>query len=88
MSQKDAVFEAYIDFAEHTAEDQDSQSILHLPYSGGEFLLKTIFSNGAAVVDPPAFDNFFAVEHTSTTVRSTNISDLTLENSGNQPVGI
>lgn len=88
MSQKDAVFEAYVNFAENTAEDEDSQSILHLPYASGEFTLKTIFSNGAAVANAPAFDAYASIPNISTTVRSTNISDLTLENSGNQPVGI
>ncbi|RYO80227.1 hypothetical protein DL766_009286 [Monosporascus sp. MC13-8B] len=87
LSQKDAVFNAYVEFAENTASDEHSQAILHLPYAG-EFVLKTILSNSAAVVEPPAFADYLDIPSLSTTLRSTNISDITLENSGNQPIGI
>ena len=85
QDQKDTVFEAYVNFSKNMAQDEDSQTILHMPYSDGEFNVRTIISNGTAVADAPAFDAYFSIPYTSTTVRSTNISDLTNETNGNLP---
>ena len=88
LSEKDAVFDAYVNFAEHTADDEHSQVILHLPYADGEFIIKSILSNGEAIEEAPAFDEYLSIPTTSNTLRSTTIADITEENSGNQPIGI
>ncbi|KAH9887436.1 FAD-binding domain-containing protein [Xylariomycetidae sp. FL2044] len=88
LSQKQAVFEEYINFVENIEDDVESQIILHVIYGAGEYTMRFIPTNSADV-QSPSFDRALAIgNQTSTTLRSTTLAELVIEFSDGLPGGI
>ncbi|ORY68846.1 uncharacterized protein BCR38DRAFT_424491 [Pseudomassariella vexata] len=78
----DQLLDAMVDFTDHVVDDQLSSSIIFWTYQPA--LLDTVvlaaYENTAGEVAPPAFDKYMAIPaNISSTMRITNISDITHE---------
>ncbi|KAK7402584.1 hypothetical protein QQX98_011655 [Neonectria punicea] len=88
LADRDAVFKAYIKFAEKMDKDLASQLIVSVQYDGTKRLLLSVASNSDAIDSAPAFDNLFAVKNLSSTLSIGNIADLVPQFTGPTPLGL
>jgi DNA-binding GntR family transcriptional regulator len=88
LSKRDAVFSAYLNFAENMSEDKASQNIVALYYDETGYSLRSILTNVDAKPAPPAFDEYLAIANTSTTVRVGTVAELVPEFTGPTPLGL
>lgn len=85
---RDDLFNAYLDFVDNTDSDTASQNILSTQYSADGFALITVLSNIDAVENATIFDDYLAIETTSSTLRVGEIADLVPEFTGPTPLGL
>ncbi len=88
LSQRDAVFDAYLKFADNMDSDLSSQLIVSVQYDGTQRILLAVMSNIDAVDMAPAFDNFRSIENTSSTLSIGNIAELVPQFTGPTPLGL
>ncbi|OLN85658.1 Bifunctional solanapyrone synthase 5 [Colletotrichum chlorophyti] len=88
LTERDAVFNAYLNFAEHMDEDLASQNIVALYYDKTGFSLRSILTNIAAEERAPAFDNYFAIPNISSTVSVGSVADIVPQFTGPTPLGL
>ena len=85
LAERDAVFDAYINFAEKMGDDPASQEILCLYYDPTGFSMKSILTNTDAIDTAPAFDEFRAIPNISTTADTTSIAEMVVQFAGPAP---
>lgn len=85
---RDDLFNAYLKFVENMSEDTASQNILSTQYSPEGFTMITVLSNIDAVENATAFDDYLAIETTSSTLRVGEVADLVPEFTGPTPLGL
>ncbi|KAH7255039.1 hypothetical protein B0J15DRAFT_595342 [Fusarium solani] len=88
LSQRDRVFESYIDFAENMHLDLASQLIVSVQYNGKERILISVVSNSDAIPAAPAFDDFLSLPNVSNTLTTGKIADLVPQFTGPTPLGL
>lgn len=88
LSQRDRVFESYIDFAENMHLDPASQLIVSVQYNGKERILISVVSNSDAIPAVPAFDDFLSLPNVSNTLTTGKIADLVPQFTGPTPLGL
>ncbi|WAO95526.1 FAD-binding PCMH-type domain-containing protein [Fusarium falciforme] len=88
LSQRDHVFESYIDFAENMHLDPVSQLIVSVQYNGKERILISVVSNSDAIPAVPAFDDFLSLPNVSNTLTTGKIADLVPQFTGPTPLGL
>ncbi|KAI0127580.1 FAD binding domain-containing protein [Xylariales sp. AK1849] len=88
LTKRDEVFNAYLNFVENMGADEASQTIVALYYDATGFSLRSILTNSKAEVAPPAFDEFVAIENTSSTLRVGSVAELVPEFTGPTPLGL
>ncbi|KAF7502813.1 hypothetical protein GJ744_005026 [Endocarpon pusillum] len=88
LSQRDAVFDAYLKFADNMDSDPASQLIVTIGYDGAQRSLGALLSNVDAVDMAPAFDDFYSIDNTSSTLRIEHIAKLVPEFTGGTPLGL
>ncbi|KAF6821428.1 FAD binding domain-containing protein [Colletotrichum plurivorum] len=88
QTERDNVFDAYINFADHMDEDLASQNIVALYYDKTGFTLRSILSNVDAKATAPAFDQYFSIPNISTTAAVGKVSDLVPQFTGPTPLGL
>ncbi|KAF7556854.1 hypothetical protein G7Z17_g1096 [Cylindrodendrum hubeiense] len=88
LSERDTVFQSYIDFAENMDSDLASQLIVSVQWDGTKRLLLSVLSNSDAIDNAPAFDEMFAIANTSTTLSTGDIADLVPQFTGPTPLGL
>lgn len=85
---RDKVFNAYLDFAEHMGEDPASQNIVAMYYDNTGFSLRSILTNSEGKEAPPAFDEYLKIVNTSSTARVGRVADMVPEFTGPTPLGL
>lgn len=85
---RDAVFNAYINFAENMDKDLASQNIISMSYGQGNFTLTSILTNIHAEDRAAAFDDYFVIPNISTTLRVAPVNELVPEFTGPTPLGL
>ncbi|KFY25434.1 hypothetical protein V493_04664 [Pseudogymnoascus sp. VKM F-4281 (FW-2241)] len=88
LSERDAVFAAYIDFVEKTEENSPDQVIVAMYYDSTGFSIQSILTNNKGIPNAPAFDGFLALPNISSTVTSGPISDIIPQFTGPTPLGL
>ncbi|KAE9569262.1 FAD-dependent monooxygenase yanF [Colletotrichum fructicola] len=88
QTKRDAVFNAYMNFANHMDEDLASQNIVALYYDKTGYTLRSILSNVDADPEAPAFSEYFAIPNISTTASVGAVSDLVPQFTGPTPLGL
>lgn len=88
LKQRDAVFDAYINFAEKMGDDPASQEIVALYYDPEGFSIRSILTNSAAIDAAPAFEEFRAIPNISSTVNTTSVAKFVPQFTGPTPLGL
>lgn len=88
LSQRDAVFDAYLKFADNMDSDLASQLIVSVQYDGTQRVLLAIVSNIDAVDMAPAFDDLYSIESTSSSLSIGHIAELVPQFTGPTPLGL
>ncbi|KAF5001490.1 hypothetical protein FDECE_10928 [Fusarium decemcellulare] len=88
LTQRDAVFQSYIKFAESMDQDLASQLIVSVQYNGKERILLSVVSNSDAIAAAPAFDTLLALPSVSNTLTTGKIADLVPQFTGPTPLGL
>lgn len=88
LTDRDAVFNAYLDFAENMDEDPASQNIIALYYDKTGYTLRSILTNIEAKETAPAFNEYFAIGNISSTLRVGSVAELVPEFTGPTPLGL
>lgn len=89
ISQSSAMISAFENFNAPAPSDPYAAVILAYAYAQSEdlYIIVGDFEYGRPIVNPPALREFMAVPNISSTMRITNISDLTLELKTSNPTG-
>jgi DNA-binding GntR family transcriptional regulator len=88
LSNRDKVFNAYLNFCEHMDKDLASQNIVALYYDSTGYSLRSILTNVDAIPTPPAFDEYVKIANTSSTLRIGSVAELVPEFTGPTPLGL
>jgi hypothetical protein len=88
LSERDAVFQAYLNFADNMHTDPASQLIVSFQFNGTDRILLSVMSNIDAVEKAPAFDEFRTIRNTSSTLSTGLIADLVPQFTGPTPLGL
>ncbi|KAI9150598.1 FAD-dependent monooxygenase CTB5 [Paramyrothecium foliicola] len=88
LAKRDAVFQAYLDFASNMDKDLASQALVSFQYAARARVLLAVVSNVEAVADAPAFNGFRAVGNTSNTITIGPFSELVPQFTGPTPLGL
>ncbi|KZL72621.1 FAD binding domain-containing protein [Colletotrichum tofieldiae] len=88
QSERDALFNAYINFADNMDKDPYSQNILALYYDKTGFSLRSILTNVQAKTDAPAFNEYYPIPNISSTLRVGSVAELVPEFTGPTPLGL
>nr|XP_036583603.1 FAD binding domain-containing protein [Colletotrichum truncatum]KAF6792746.1 FAD binding domain-containing protein [Colletotrichum truncatum] len=88
LSQRDNVFNAYIDFADNMAKDLASQNIVAMSWGSQGYGHSAILSNIDAKEAPPAFDKYMAIPTSSSTLRLGAVAEIVPEFTGPTPLGL
>lgn len=82
-----SIFNAFNNFANNASSDPDAVLIVPVAYALGNYFFATDIEYAKPVVNPPIFHEFTAIPTLSSTMRITNLSDLTLELNASIPSG-
>ncbi|KAK2035093.1 FAD binding domain-containing protein [Colletotrichum zoysiae] len=88
QSERDAVFNAYLNFAHNMDKDPYSQNIVAVTYDKTGYSLRSILSNVQAKTNAPAFNEYFSIANTSTTLAVGSVADLVPQFTGPTPLGL
>lgn len=88
LADREAVFDAYINFVDNMPNDPASQLIVSAQYAAGQRILLSVMSNVDAVELAPAFDEFKTIKNLSSTLSTGNIADLVPQFTGPTPLGL
>lgn len=88
LAQRNAVFDAYIEFVEANEKDAASQLIVSVQYNGNQRLLLSVVSNSDAKESPPIFSPLLSIPNTSNTLTRGKIADLVPQFTGPTPLGL
>ncbi|SCO54649.1 related to 6-hydroxy-D-nicotine oxidase [Fusarium fujikuroi] len=88
LAQRDAVFDAYIEFVEANEKDAASQLIVSVQYDGNQRLLLSVVSNSDAKESPAIFSPLLSIPNTSNTLNRGKIADLVPQFTGPTPLGL
>ncbi|KAK1634572.1 FAD binding domain-containing protein [Colletotrichum phormii] len=88
LTERDNVFNAYLNFANNMDNDLYSQNIVALYYDKTGLSLRSILTNVQANMDAPAFDEYYAIPNISSTVRVGTVAELVPEFTGPTPLGL
>ena len=88
FTQRDAVFDAYLKFADNMDSDLASQLLVSVQYNGTQRILVAVMSNIDAVDMAPAFDDFYSIDNTSSTLSIGHITELVPQFTGPTPLGL
>lgn len=88
LTERDNVFNAYLDFVNNTAKNSPDQTIVALYYDYTGFSLRSILTNNQGVANAPAFDGFLALPNISSTLTSGPESEIIPQFTGPTPLGL
>ncbi|KAK1996543.1 FAD binding domain-containing protein [Colletotrichum falcatum] len=86
-SDRDAVYNAYLNFAKNMDKDPYSQNIVSMQYDKTGFSLLAVLSNVQAKADAPAFNEYRAIANVSTTLSVGTMAELVPQFTGPTPLG-
>ncbi|RGP68679.1 FAD binding domain-containing [Fusarium sporotrichioides] len=87
-SQRDVVFEKYIDFVEENDSDPTSQLIVSFQWDGEQYNLVSVVSNSDAVESSASFSGPLRVPSISNTTAKGNTADVVPQFTGSTPLGL
>ena len=82
-----SIFNAFNNFANNASTDPDAALIVPVAYASGNYVFATDIEYAKPVVNPSIFHEFTAIPTLSSTMRITNLTDLTLELNASNPSG-
>lgn len=82
-----SILTALSNFAINAPSDPDAALIVAFANVEGNYIISTDIEYAKPVVNPPIFNEFMAIESLASTVRITNLTDLTKELKGANPSG-
>ncbi|KAF4978721.1 hypothetical protein FZEAL_4941 [Fusarium zealandicum] len=88
LSQRDTVFNSYIDFVDNMDTDPASQLIVSVQYDGKDRILLSVLSNVDGIPAAPAFDSLLSLSNVSNTLSTGKIADLVPQFTGPTPLGL
>ncbi|KAK1957478.1 FAD binding domain-containing protein [Colletotrichum sublineola] len=88
QSKRDAVFHAYLNFANGMDKDPYSQNIVSVRYDKNGYSLLAVLSNVQAKTDAPAFNEYKSIANISNTLAVGSIADLVPQFTGPTPLGL
>ncbi|KAM0490381.1 hypothetical protein ACHAP8_011598 [Fusarium lateritium] len=87
-SQRDVIFDKYIDFVENNENDLASQLIVSMRWDGEQYILVSVVSNSDAVEAPTSFSDLLHVPSISNTTAKGKIADVMAQFTGSTPLGL
>ncbi|KAG8356549.1 hypothetical protein FVEN_g5708 [Fusarium venenatum] len=87
-SQRDVIFEKYIDFVENNDKDLASQLIVSMRWDGEQYILVSVVSNSNAIEAPTSFSDLLRVSSISNTTAKGKIADVMAQFTGSTPLGL
>jgi hypothetical protein len=88
LEDRDAVFDAYLNFVDNTANDPSSQIIISTQFANNQRFLSSVMSNIDAISLPPAFDEFAAIGNISSSLATGPIAEFVPQFTGPTPLGL
>ncbi|KAK1975617.1 FAD binding domain-containing protein [Colletotrichum cereale] len=88
QSDRDAVFNAYLNFADNMDKDPYSQNIVAMTYDKTGYNLTAILTNVKAKTDAPAFKEYNSIANISNTLSVGTIAELVPQFTGPTPLGL
>ncbi|KAG6988964.1 hypothetical protein G7Y79_00067g095790 [Physcia stellaris] len=82
-----SIYNAFNNFANDATSDPDAALIVAVAYALGSYFCATDIEYAKPVVNPPIFHEFTAIPTLTSTMRITNLTDLTLELNASNPSG-
>lgn len=82
------MFKAFDNFASNAPQDPDAALIVAFAYYNGSYIFGNDYEYAKPVVNPPIFHEFMDIESLSSTLRVTNLTDLTDEIQASNPDGL
>lgn len=82
-----SIYNAFNNFANNASSDPDAALIVAVAYALGNYFCATDIEYAKPVANPPIFHEFTAIPTLSSTMRITNLTDLTLELNASNPSG-
>ena len=83
-----SIFQAFDNFAHNASQDPKAALIVAFAYYQGQYLIANDYEYTDPVVNPPIFHEFMDIESISSTMRITNLTDLTQEINAASPNGL
>lgn len=89
LTERDKLFRAYINFAKNMDQDPASQNIVGMHWGTHRgYGLRGILTNGDAISDAPAFDEYKNIRNISSTSRVAAVAEIVPEFTGPTPLGL
>lgn len=88
LTERDNVFNAYLNFADNTVKDSPDQNIIALYYDFTGFSLRSILTNVDGVANSSAFNEYLAIPDISSTLMVGVEADLIPQFTGPTPLGL
>ncbi|KAH8175230.1 FAD binding domain-containing protein [Sarocladium implicatum] len=88
FNDREKSFDAFLQFIDDMDEDRASQVINSFQWTGTELTVITVMSNIDAIPDAPIFENYRAINATSTTTNIGKAAELVPQFTGATPLGI
>lgn len=82
-----SVYNAFYNFANNATNDPDAALITAVALAEGQYIFSNDYEYAKPVVNPPIFHEFTSIPKIMSTMRITNISDLTKELNASNPRG-
>ena len=82
-----SIYKAFYNFANNAPNDPDAALITAAAYFQGQYLFSNDFEHAKPIVNPPIFHEFTSIPNITSTMRITNLSDLTIELNASNPGG-
>ncbi|MCJ1266760.1 hypothetical protein MMC22_006645 [Lobaria immixta] len=83
-----SIIKAYDNFANNAPQDPDAALIVTFDYYQGQYFASNDYEYAKPVVNPPIFHEFMEIESISSTMRITDLTNLTLELRAASPDGV
>lgn len=80
-----SILKAFDNFAHNAPQDPKAALIVAFVYYQGQYLFANDYEYSNPVVNPPIFHEFMDIESVSSTLRITNLTDLTQEIHASSP---
>ena len=82
-----SIYNAFNNFANNATNDPDAALITAAAYFQGQYLFGNDYEYAKPIINPPIFHEFTSIPKITSTMRITNLSDLTIELNASNPGG-